>query len=215
MKVILDFDGVICDSAFEAFRLSLLVDNKLDSIWDDSYDYLYPKFSILRKCVRPAWNYYFVCQEIFCSERKKWEIGPAALEFEINFFNTRRRLIAEDQPRYCALNLIYDEAKCISRIGPFEILTNKNLETVEMLLRHHGICNYVKITSMSKMVGNEKYDLLNDISEPCIFVDDSYQTIIDADKYSSTRNLLASWGYNDVESGVEKIDSLEEILCML
>ena len=215
MKIILDFDGVICDSAFEAFRLMLSVNGKIENLWDDSLDGLYTKFSNIRPYVRPAWNYYYVCNEVFGEEPQRWEPSESALAFQADFFNTRRQAMADDPTRYSGLNPFFKEAAFLNKLGPFDILTNKNTETVQMLLSINNITNCVKITSMSDVLHKKKHDILNLVSEPFVFIDDNLETVQQAEKLTSGQIFLASWGYNYSSSGVRAINSLEEIKCIL
>ena len=88
-RLILDFDGVVCDSAFEAFRIMLVAAGNTDSPLDPTFDDIYKDFARLRPRVSPAWNYYYVAEEILRDNVIEWSYTEPAALFERRFLETR------------------------------------------------------------------------------------------------------------------------------
>lgn len=209
MRIILDFDGVICDSAFEAFRVASCSVGNIPSIFDDRYDFRYLDFLKKRPIVGPAWNYFFVLQELDGSESKPWEKNSDATAFETKFFETRRAGRDENSAEWLRLHRFYEDiVHNLRRLDePFDILTNKNSDAVIKLTEQEKL-NARTVYSMAEMPNYyRKADFIYEIakSEPVKFLDDHVKTVTEVNNMAfSYKNRVdanvANWGYVGTDS---------------
>lgn len=221
---VFDFDGVIFDTAFEAFRIACTSNNLIDNPFSSDLDSLYPEFMSMRPYVGPAWNYYFVLENIIKGKNicySDWKYSSACDSFQKAFFSTRNYWSAKEKEQWLNLQKPYSEiADILQRINiePV-ILTNKNKESVLELLENEDIA-FRKIISMTQFSTEKtKGDVLNDeeLFDSVFFIDDHYDSVIDAVKKNKNPKRIikyASWGYGLSHSNREKISISELEKCL-
>lgn len=198
--IVLDFDGVICDSAFEAFRIAMYTAGAIKSAFDSSRDELYQNFYELRAYVGPAWNYYYVTKEILHGEKYAWHLNNEVELFEKNFFACRADA-QSNKLAWLKLNPVYPKIREILSEFSYDILTNKNTEAVVEILNYHEF-QYDNVFSMPEMKQfNSKVDFLNHRYRgySVNFVDDHIDTVQIAREKSEINLSLAhaGWGYGN------------------
>lgn len=198
MILLFDFDGVICDSAFEAFRIALTTAGCIQDPFVSDCDHLYEKFLEKRTSVGPAWNYHYVMDELIHNKWHPWKNNKLSNAFARSFFSVRKQA-QKNQKEWISLNPFYPKISEILTNHTISVLTNKNKAPVEMLLDYHGI-RYDTIISMPEQhVYQNKCDLMNDYfrGEQIKFIDDHIGIV--SDVISRTKLDIdvkhASWGY--------------------
>ena len=203
-QIYLDFDGVICDSAFEAFRISLSVFGAIADPFDNTHDSLYPEFLKKRCYVGPAWNYHFVCQELLYNKWEAWTLNGDAECFQLKFFDMRSSARASNFERWLQLHQFYSEVISVLKASDVKlsILTNKDREPVETLLRFNDI-RWQTVYSMTEfkefktksIFFKTKYPIDNTTNR-VKFIDDSYEIASDVvSKCDNVDVVQANWGY--------------------
>lgn len=207
---VFDFDGVIFDTSFEAFRIACTATKLIDNPFSSDLDNLYSEFMMLRPYVGPAWNYYYVIENIIKKKNScylDWNYSSACKSFEKDFFKTRKYWSAKEKEKWLNLQKPYFEVIDIlerQNIKPV-ILTNKNKEAVVELLENENIA-YRKVISMTDFSREKtKGDVLNEeLSDYIFFIDDHYPTIVDVviKNNKPTKRVIkyATWGYGLSES---------------
>jgi len=206
MKAFLDFDGVICDSAFEAFRIGLVVSGGVSDPMDNKLDDLYLDFLKKRADVGPAWNYLYVFQELLNDEWSHWDKTNTALDFQKKFFEVRAKFKTSSELDWLKLHKFYDDVVVAMNDSDIElnILTNKNKDPVKRLVDLVGL-NIRNIYSMPEMENiSSKADFLSGVSGELKFIDDHpgiVREVISATNIS-VDSKQASWGYcNEIVAG--------------
>jgi len=198
LLIVFDFDGVICDSAFEAFRMALTTAGEISNPFIETSDILYPKFYEKRIAVGPAWNYYYVMQELLNNKWVPWIESDSSEKFAKKFFETRRKA-QQSKKDWLYLNPLYDNIVEILSPHTITILTNKNRDSVEELLIHNKI-SFDGIISMPEHKRfKNKTDLMNYYyrDETVKFIDDHLGIITDVRSRAmfNVDARHASWGY--------------------
>ena len=205
-KFIFDFDGVICDSAFEAFRIGATVAKLIHDPNDPSVDSLYTRFLKYRSKVGPAWNYYYVFQDIEkLSEVSSahWTYNEKVSSFENEFFDTRRKFQEDDFSSWLSLHKSYDIVTAAIKklnIKPV-ILTNKNYDPVSQLMTNYAL-EYDAILSTTDFSKDmRKIDIINEhLPNAKFFIDDHLETIEACQAHKLSDELIikyAVWGYGN------------------
>ena len=216
-EIVFDFDGVICDSAFEAFRIALSAERIIDNAFDPSMDHYYDEFLLKRSSVGPAWNYKFVLAEIFSNKWAPWVCDHEALDFQTRFFAERASAKSENYDNWIAMHRFYKEVEYAIRkaIGHLIILSNKNSDAIDDLLRFNNINNFT-IYSMSEMAGFQcKVEFLKSrFSKNVKFIDDHHDIIRTAIAADLNNARFARWGYSSeyIEQHSLNLSQLEEWL---
>lgn len=198
-----DFDGVICDSAFEAFRLMFATSGHIDSPKAQELDYLYPEFLQYRSSVGPAWNYFFVAKALVQGEQLNWHFCSEAEAFELKFKAERLKFMKDDLSFWCGFHRFHlPVLNCLrrSRSDRNVVLTNKNIEPVSLLLNNVGLST-IKVHSVFGEKVTKRQFLAENLSKqtPFAFLDDHLATVIEVDdlKHQGFQVISkhASWGY--------------------
>lgn len=210
--IFLDFDGVILDTATEAYAVAMLVWNEsltIDKInFNDDFAL---RFKSLRHLVGPAWNYYYVLQAIvndrdgYFLEILPKEISEEAKKFEIEYFATRKILRTHMREGWLKLNKPYASTqKFIDIINLYEnvgIITTKDEQTVRDLLELNGVnrklnifdkAAYEKHGSKGRFI--DQYARDKKIAR-MLFVDDSTEHLKSCQLIPHLQCLHARWGY--------------------
>lgn len=211
--IVLDFDGVICDSAFEAFRLALFTRSLLSDPSDESLDDLYPSFLRWRSSVGPAWNYHFVLNEMIDNVWSSWELTEEAIDFQKAFFANRYKFLNNNRKQWLDMNPFYDTVLQVLQSTRQEIviLTNKNSQPVRDLLRYKGLFHF-PVFSMDEMPHFEcKSRFLNLFGSRRVkFLDDNVDIVraANARTQDNVEAFLASWGYCAEENSLRNVEIL-------
>ena len=231
--VFLDFDGVIFDSAIEAYAVAMITSGKAASLQDvDINSYHAKAFLSQRYQIGPAWNYYYLLNAIDQGLTEQFsdflpdQPGNEAKEFMASFFATRKNLRKYNWDNWLALNKLYDGSKgFLELLENYEnscIVTTKDKETVQALLKTNGVSREVNIFDASDyekhgcksrlMDGLIKGNSVN----KAIFVDDSHKHLNKCNWVNNLEVVHARWGYvaPDVYQD-NKAEVLNQITAML
>jgi len=214
----LDFDGVICDSIQECLLTSyiayqcfingdMVVDKNItipQNIKNSFFQYRY--------LVRPAKQYGMLQQMLhnkdsISSEEFEKSCNDYCFpmdDYEPLFFQVRAKLISSDLSYWLNLNNVYSHVlkywTSITTQIPTYIVTNKNYDSVTLLLDHFKL-NFNKDNIFSKGITGSKADTLITLAkhhniklEKVIFIDDSSQYISEMLDLG-IKAYLADWGY--------------------
>ena len=218
-ELFLDFDGVICDSAFEAFRVLLCTRGLIEDPFSSNLDQHYVDFISLRARVGPAWNYFFVFEELFGQRSTVWNVSDKALEFQAMFFSTREKWMEKAPDQWLRLHQFYPlVVSALSKLPAksFYILTNKGSAAVSSLMELNDL-SPKQIFSLSELAEfNTKASFLKSRPGRVRFVDDHLETVLEARTQLSLKDDVrwASWGYgkpNDTPHAM-KIENFEKWL---
>lgn len=196
-----DFDGVICDSSFEAFRILLFTSELIETPTSSKEDRKYNDFLKLRSKVGPAWNYYFVSKELIGMETVPWVMDESALEYQNTFFTNRSNFMKSNYTKWIELHSIYQNIEVIlKKINNVIILTNKPSSPVREILNHFKLINHCsEIISLPETNYTTKLDFFrNQTNISGTFIDDQLETVLDCSNYlnSEINCLHANWGYH-------------------
>ena len=233
--LILDFDGVLCDSREECLQLSLkcfleVCDKDILDKINIPLTTAKEVFRSRRGYVRPAQNFFLLWSWITTFPEKKLDINQfEALsldykkqlrDFEILFFATRRKMISERPNEFVKLNPLYDGAKeLLSTLKiPVYIVSTKDEDSISLLLKSNG----VEVNKVFGFGSQSKAECVLSIissesSQPdrTAFIDDNPAHLDDVDKVG-VNTFWASWGYGPEDLvHNRKLSSLEEINTMI
>jgi FMN phosphatase YigB (HAD superfamily) len=215
-KIFLDFDGVLVDSAFEAFRVASACGGYIQTPFDASCDDRYSSFLKLRLKVAPAWNYYYVIREIFGTsvQKHKWVFTEEAKDFEMKFLKTRDAARKNRNKEWLSLHRKYFDLTWLNNLDCAEIVTNKPKNAVIDLLNFYGCCSLAsrvfdrsdwpdchrKQSFIEARIQSEKVD-------SAIFVDDHAATLADLSENQQlvVKSFQASWGYSEINASLNAI----------
>lgn len=223
--VFLDFDGVIFDSAAEAYAMAMITTKRIKTLDELQLDSDHAsRFFAQRYLIGPAWNYFYLLCAIEIGEDENFadylpsEAGEEAKEFQVAFFATRQVIRNNFWNQWLQLNRLYEGADkfidIINQNNNVVIVTTKDEPTVKALLDCHGLERTVDIfdsKSYEKFGG--KSNFMDDyIRRKCIeratFVDDSRQHLDKCNWVDNLDVIQARWGYVSVE---ERQDNKHEV----
>ena len=210
----LDFDGVLVNSAFEAFRMLLTTKGEIKNPSESHKDELFKKFNELRPFVGAAWNYFYVFESITKNIAFDLPNSPTAedVSFEESFFNTRNYFkfknllewinLHKTYPFSLELPLIIEQGFILS--NQILIITHKDAGAVKALIRQ-----FIPALSNTKILSLTDFDysttkkdiIINYMDNKSVnyFIDDSInicQDTMNNIKSSELRTYLADWGYS-------------------
>ena len=171
---------------------------------DTVADNLYPLFLKYRSQVGPAWNYYYVFQNLQNISKISsihWTYNEEVSLFENEFFNTRAKFKADDLSSWLSLHKPYKNIVASIkklRIKPV-ILTNKNYDPVSKLMTSYGL-DYNAILSTTDFPKHiRKIDIINEyLPNAKFFIDDHLETAEICQLCKLSDELMvkyALWGY--------------------
>lgn len=204
-----DFDGVICDSAKEAFRVGATASGITSGVKDNSFDENYADFLKWRGIVGPAWNYYYVFRAMHSgTESREWVKCSEATAFERRFLAVRREIQSSNYRLWLNLHDFYTPIlRLINQYASeYEhiVVTNKNKEAVIDLIKAAGLSD--TLTNVISLFGNKvpKSSVIANFNpQPCdLFVDDHLPTIrqcFTSGLGDKLKLIHAGWGYGDSE----------------
>jgi len=216
--LILDFDGVVCDSIDECLLSSWIAYHSLflDDPPASVPRTLRSQFADLRPFVRSGEDYLLIhqilAQRISVPDQQSFdalirEAGQERmLRFRELFYRARTSLLESDRDFWLTLNRIYPHVRALlesaHRVDPFpwgrfRILSTKRPEFIEEILRSAGISvprDRVVFSGESLKLSLVERIIDEDAVDRAVFVDDQIDHLAGC---SSPRiaPYLASWGY--------------------
>jgi CMP-N-acetylneuraminic acid synthetase/phosphoglycolate phosphatase-like HAD superfamily hydrolase len=224
--VFLDFDGVIFDSAKEAYAIAMLTNQKIKSLTELDFETEHAKrFLAQRYLIGPAWNYCYLLDAIDENREQEFidnlpeEAGEKGKQFQAAFFATRQVIRNNFWDEWIKLNTLYDGGEefiqLINENTNIVIVTTKDSETVKTLLKANGLKRSVAIydTTAYEKFGCKSYfidDYMNKNNiKRAIFVDDSSKHLSKCSWVDNLHTEQACWGY--VEPSIFK-DNKKEVI---
>jgi len=210
--VFLDFDGVVFDSAKEAYAIAMLTSQKIKNLSELDLESDHAKrFLSQRYLIGPAWNYFYLLAAIDDNNDSDFnsylpdEAGHDAKVFQNSFFATRQVIRNHFWDEWLSLNKLYDRADeiidIINHNKNIVIVTTKDAETVQALLDNHGLDRNIEIYDAEsyeefgcKSYFMDDYIRKNSISR-AVFIDDSTKHIAKCSWVKNLRTIHARWGY--------------------
>lgn len=214
--ICLDFDGVLFDSANEAFYIGCETFFE-DNLSVDNSNIYYKRFLLLRPFVDSAWQYRIVFESLLENisnqamiSKTKFKLNGSPSKEDIKFaekFNqTRIEMMVSEKSRWIELNKPYEFFYSIKPLienypNQFFICSTKSSKFILEILTANGIKfkstnvwgkEFYEANENSKALilrKNTKFD------ETIIFVDDSPRHIQDMKSLKNVEAILAKWGY--------------------
>jgi phosphoglycolate phosphatase-like HAD superfamily hydrolase len=219
--MILDFDGVLVDSAPECWLRCVDASQIVNSL--KSLDYSSPVkdlFLLMRHLVGPAHEFYFLIKSLeeysnatdveknfikLANEDKK-----NALEFKQIFFKCRAIAKKNNLQGWIESNNFHDPvirmAQRFSKVNKLYVATMKDEDSVKELLKYKNVnCSASKVLGLS--YGDNKYNHLSYVLEQhsnlsnddFLFMDDNIRHIKEVSCLGIS-SMLATWGYGTKDS---------------
>ena len=217
----LDFDGVLFDTVREAYEVCRSTPSFLRQKFDEKK---YAEFLKFRPIVGPAWNYYFVMTAITNNDKEllAFDYNNEAKKFEKDFFETRKKLKANNYENWLALNRPYPFLLELSNMKlnwQTFIVTTKDSKTVLDLAKRFNIQfinndNILGADIFAKF--NSKANIINSIlkdGDSGIFIDDSEMHLKKCEHIKGLKLLQPDWGY--VERNSKYMGDIKMILSVL
>ena len=193
-NIVLDFDGVLFDSAFEAYSVcqEVVASKQFKGMRSDVS---YVEFSYYRPNVRNAEDFidlYFGLDNA---------LHPQKTVFLAAFFASRIRLSKQVGyagkyfPRCAFFNLIYP--LLLANSQSFYILSTRDKGSIDAALKHWGISLTDRIIGQESIrLSGNKVNALRDAGvEHCqLYVDDMRHYVDELESFSKLA-LMADWGY--------------------
>jgi len=222
----LDFDGVLFDTVEEAYQVCINTDRYKNINLPTHSLKLFKRF---RPLVGPAWNYLYIMEAILYNLRVEdnstFKYTKEAIEFEKDFFNTRKvlktknyQLWLKSNKKYSFLDGLEDLQKSLNFV--VYIITTKDRQTVIDLLNEYNI----KFIDSNKILGKDSFNqygskkdiILNILSSEnnykAIFIDDLYEHLKLCRDIQNLNLIQASWGYCDIFHNSKYLYSAKEAL---
>lgn len=230
--IFLDFDGVLFNTAKEAYAVAMISTKRYDKIENiDFSSKHYQDFLKYRYLVLPAWNYKYILELLDSNNHVNFEDSYNLLckktsksdyiDFENSFFKTRQYLKKLNFKKWLNMNESYPfldliKEYLIEKNDKFIIVTIKDKETVQKLLEINGI--EFKRENIYDKDDFEKHknkatiisDFINKYSiGSAMFIDDSMEHLSNCRNIKNLKLYQANWGYISKEDS--KVFSSEMI----
>jgi phosphoglycolate phosphatase-like HAD superfamily hydrolase len=212
--LVLDFDGVICDSVEECFVSSWEARSRLRDgagpVPEPPADGL-AAFARLRPFVRNGEDFLVMLEAsergIAVSDQAAFDalaagIGTATLrDFKARFYDARKRLLAEERGRWLRMNRVYPHARAAllaaQELGvPLCILSTKQPPYILEILSANGVAfppGHVHHTTGPKVPVVRELLAASGCAK-AVFIDDQIDYLLGPDD-PRIEGRLASWGY--------------------
>lgn len=226
--IFLDFDGVIVDSAKEAYAMALLSTGRIKTLSELDVNSEHAKRFLNQRChIGPAWNYYYLLKSIdenkdtLFSQLLPNEAGKEAKKFQEHFFATRQVIRNHFWNEWLALNELYKGSEAIidliNQNTNIVIVTTKDAPTVKALLTKYGAKREVAIYDAKayeeygcKSLFIDDYIKSNFITNS-LFIDDSNSHLEKCKWVENLKTVQAKWGYlpkNEYANNKEEVINL-------
>ena len=210
--VVLDFDGVICDSVDECFASSFLAYYGLQkkTIPSSSEPDRRAHFARLRPFIRTGEDYLLIHElidrGITVRDQGQFDemargAGPEKMaRFRELFYRGRMELLQKDRGAWMSMNRIYPNARTALQIAagaPFVILSTKRPEFIQEILGHAALS--VPADRILHSGDEPKLPIVERIRaeggfDGAVFIDDQVD-FLKNNPFPRVRVYLASWGY--------------------
>jgi CMP-N-acetylneuraminic acid synthetase/phosphoglycolate phosphatase-like HAD superfamily hydrolase len=210
--IFLDFDGVIVDSAKEAYAIAMLTTGRLKTLSDLDLNSDHAVRFLKQRChIGPAWNYYYLLKSIdenkdlLFSEVLPNEAGKEGKNFQEQFFATRQVIRNHFWDDWLDLNEIYNGSDVfidlINQNNNIVIVTTKDAPTVKALLEKYGVSREISIYDAKayedfgcKSLFIDDFIKTNYIKSS-LFIDDSRSHLDKCIWIENLKTVQAQWGY--------------------
>ncbi len=239
--IFLDLDGVLFDTAKEAYCLCVLAMDRVRSLKEVNFSSRHFKiFEEYRFLINCAEDYYYLMKNIDGKidrviidvregfERLKRLALPEACEFERDFLDKRRYVKNNHYSYWVSLNAPY---VFLSKVRPllkkdkdkFFVITTKDEETVRKLLEINGV-EFLKKNIFGRKAFRKfgsKGEIIKYIKNKhkmrrSIFVDDSKEHLFSCADIRGLKLVHAGWGYvASKEKSFNQAEVISEIQKML
>lgn len=233
----LDFDGVLFDTAIEAFNMAFQAYYRYEYC-SDAHEKIYDLFKANRYLIAPAWNYFYLFQAIdryiisgksvagsfrellVQSNKVQYE------EFEANFFAYRKYMRENNFERWISLNTQYPFFDMIKKhlFGNHNltcyVLSTKDEETISAILNFYNV-----IFPTDRILGKSYFDrfankagvikkiMSGEDSSKAIFIDDALEHLNACSGIDNLLTIRNNWGY--VEPGAENVYNCDEVVSLI
>jgi CMP-N-acetylneuraminic acid synthetase/phosphoglycolate phosphatase-like HAD superfamily hydrolase len=227
--IFLDFDGVVVDSAKEAYAMAMLTTGRIKNLAELNLESKHAKKFLQQRCfVGPAWNYFYLLKAIEEGKGESFsdllpdEAGKEAKKFQEQFFATRQVIRNNFWDEWLSLNALYSGSEVfidlINNNLNVVIVTTKDADTVKALLTKYGVTRDVDIYD------NESYEefgcksfFMDDFIKKnnikrALFVDDSIKHINKCDWIENLKTIQAKWGYVPTESFEDNKEKVSDLI---
>lgn len=207
VKVLLDFDGVLFDSAREVYNVCQRVSNQ-NSSYRDNVDY--EQFLRYRAKVTDAWQFYKLytsdleindCEILFDKKPTNDELNYAS-----DFFLARRELMNESgwERSIEPFNFFFEVKKLIEYFPQtFSILSTRNFDSIAKIMEYHGIVGLPiygqeDVKKYGSKLGVAKFNNIFSPERFVIYIDDMASHLEPFVGYADLL-LQANWGYDSIK----------------
>ncbi|MFM6928218.1 MAG: HAD family hydrolase [Bdellovibrio sp.] len=233
----LDFDGVVCDSAFECLVVSYCVYNKIsledalkaNSAFDLMPSDLYQKAYVRRGFVRPARQFFLLWKWVLemsekCFTQEQFEsleldYKDEVASFDENFFSFRNRFRDMNLEKWIGINPLFPNVKEVwNKLSnnKIYIVTTKDSRSVQLIAGFYGL-RFDGLYAKGSFV--EKDDAIKDIlrkenaaPSEVVFVDDNLKNLKVVESLG-VPVLGALWGYEaDSMKDVPVINAFSDLV---
>ncbi len=223
----LDFDGVLFDTVDEAYQVCINTSMFKGNNFTVQDLELFKKYRFL---VGPAWNYYFIMNSIINNEQLsdtyKFVKTDDAMEFEFDFFSTRKRIKDDNYVTWLKFNKKYyfldNLVEILDKNIKVYIITTKDKATVVDLLKSENITFIKSENILGKdsfnQYGTKKEIILNILKNKeyiAIFIDDLSEHLFPCESIKSLILIQANWGYVDGENNSKYLKNEQDTLIMI
>ena len=147
IKFVLDFDGVLFNSAFEAYSVA---NRATEGKAGFRQDIAYEEFLAFRGTVTDAWQYnrlYSLTQAVQANALREIEPEEADWAFAREFFDARKKIM--ESPEWPKIMPPYDfflllKPLLLEKPDRFAILSTRNVDSIKQTLDFHG-ANVVRV----------------------------------------------------------------------
>lgn len=213
--IILDFDGVLFDSAYEAHKVCELTAKKYEEYDSVSYE----EFMRFRACLTDAWQFNRLYNRQFqiSDYSKLYELTALDedIKFVERFFASRAEMMKDEKwPELMApYEIFFDAAQLIKKHpSKFKILSTRNYDSINRTLTYYGVDSIdifgqeeirkhgskLNVAKHEGWIGNEMNTLYVDDMRSHL---EPFNGLVD-------RCLHAGWGYDKSDNGLSQSEVL-------
>lgn len=215
----IDFDGVLFDSASEAFLVCQTLASSDDRLRNDvSYD----EFIRFRAHVTDAWHFQYLYTEYDWSKLvDTWRYSEECANFENGFFRVRGDLLGSVDWVNCfhPYQFFFDLLEIVKE-NNICILSTRSENSIKFVLDSHGVlCDIYGQNFLKKLPLKKKSVAIKNImssrkieESKSLFIDDMLIHYLDVKENTKSYALLANWGYDlYTDEGLSSTRALTEI----
>ncbi len=223
VKIVLDFDGVLFNSAFEAFTVANLAVAGREEF---RQDVTYEEFLAFRAFVTDAWHYnrlYSRAHALPGSSIRDFKAQEMDWAFARDFFEARKQIMADPQwpkvmPPYDFFFLL--KPFLIERPEHFAILSTRNVQSIRETLAFYGadvveVFGQEDIRSRGSKLDVAKAQHWLDPGKYLVVYVDDMNSHLEPFEGQIHLPLHADWGYDKGTPGSLSANQIQTIICSL